>query len=241
MIGHNLKELFPLKRNDESLLFGGLTVSNALFPGRGKSQVSLDYDQSGNIFGFYGYSLSNIFQIQLKTGSFNDVNLANNNNSKLRRTYLNQRNYDYRFGAKLLVFSPQKFDSFWMALRTSVGRNDGDNHQGYMFNELINTFRINDRIHLNINPKYFFSGVQSFGGIGVSTNIRILDNLYFAPEVNKSFRDEEDINSSLILRYSYNSRTLIDLYYSNAAGSQDIGQLLENDKYKLGIKFNFLY
>ena len=27
--------------------------------------------------------MSNIFQIQLKTGSFNDVNLANNNNSKL--------------------------------------------------------------------------------------------------------------------------------------------------------------
>ena len=110
-----------------------------------------------------------------------------------------------------------------------------------MFNELINTFRINDRIHLNINPKYFFSGVESFGGIGISTNIRILDNLYFAPEVNTSSRDEKDINSSLILRYTYNSRTSIDLYYSNAAGSQDVGQLLENNKYKLGIKFNFLY
>lgn len=236
-------ELFPIKSNDKPLLFGGFTVSNALIPARGKSQVSFDYDQSGNIFGFYGFSLSNIFQIQLKTGSFNDVTLANNNNSKLRRTYLNKHSYNYRFGGKLLVFSPQKFDSFWMSLRTSFGRNEGDNHQGYMFNELINTFRINDRVHLNVNPKYFFSGIESFGGIGISTNIRILDNLYLIPEVNTSLRDKQkrDINSSLVLSYFYSQRKSIDLYFSNAAGSQDVGQLLENDGYKFGLRLNFVY
>ena len=236
-------ELFPIKNNDKPLLFGGLTVNNALIPARGESQISLDYDQSGNIFGFYGYSLSNIFQIQLKTGSFNDVTLDKNNNSKLRSTYFNKNNYDYRFGAKLLVFSPQKFDSFWMSLRTSVGRNEGDNHQGYMFNELINTFRINNRVHLNVNPKYFFSGVESFGGIGISSNIRILDNLHLIPEVNTSLRHKQkrDINSSLVLSYSYSPRKSIDLYYSNAAGSQDIGQLFGNEGYKFGLRLNFIY
>ena len=72
-------------------------------------------------------------------------------------------------------------------------------------------------------------------------NIRIFDNLHIIPEVNSSFRVEQDINSSLILRYSYNPRTSIDLYYSNAAGTQDVGQLLENNEYKFGLKFNFLF
>ena len=169
------------------------------------------------------------------------MNLVKNNNSQLRRTYLDKSNYDYRFGGKLLVFSPQKFDSFWMSLRASVGRNDGDNHQGYMFTELINTFRINDRLHLNISPKYFYSGVESFGGLGLSTNIRIFDNIHLIPELNTSFRSTQDINSSLILRYSYNPRTSIDLYYTNAAGTQDVGQLLENKDYKFGLKLNLIY
>ena len=236
-------KLFPTKSNDESMLFRGLTVGNALIPERGKSQVALDFDQSGNIFGFYGYSLSNIFQIQLKSGVFKDVNLAGENHSKLRGTYLNKQNYYYRLGGKLLILSPQKFDSFWMSLRTSVGRNEGDNHQGYMFNELLNTFRINDSVHLNISPKYFVSGVESFGGIGISTNIRVFDNLYLIPELNTSFRNKHkrDINSSLVLRYFYTPRKSIDLYYSNAPGTHDIGQLFENDEYKIGLRLNFLY
>jgi len=234
-------KLFPNKRNDESLLLGGLTVNNALIPARGNSQLGLDYGESGSVSGFYGYSLSNIFQIQLIAGSFNDVHLPKNNHLKLRKTYLDDRNYYYRFGGKLLILSPQKFDPFWMSLRASVGRNEGDNHQGYMFTELINTFRINDRLHLNVIPKYFFSGVKSFGGIGISTNIRLFEKLYFIPELNSSFRDEKDINSSLVLRYLYSQRKSIDIYYSNATGTQDVGQLLENNDYKFGVKLNFLF
>ena len=236
-------ELFPIKSDDESLLFGGLTVNNALIPPRGESQISLGYDQSGNMFGSYGYSLSNIFQIEVKTGTLNDVHLVGKNHSKLRSTYFDEPAYYYRFGGKLLVLSPQKFDSFWMSLRASVGRNEGDNHQGYMFTELINTFRINDRIHLNVSPKYFISGVESFGGIGVSTNIRVFDKVYIIPEVNASFRNEQniDINSSLVFRYSYNARKSADLYITNAAGTQDVGQMFENNQYKFGLKLNFLY
>ena len=112
-----------------------------------------------------------------------------------------------------------------------------------MFNELLNTFRINDSVHLNISPKYFVSGVESFGGIGISTNIRVFDNLYLIPELNTSFRNKHkrDINSSLVLRYFYTPRKSIDLYYSNAPGTHDIGQLFENDEYKIGLRLNFLY
>ena len=220
---------------------GGLTVDNALFPERGISQVSFNYDETGNLFAFYGYSLSNIFQIELRTGSLNDVNLVNNDNSNFQGTYLNEDTFNYRFGGKLLILSPQKGDSFWMALRTSLGRNAGANRQGYLFSELINTFRINDWLALNLSPKYFYSGLESFGGLGLSSYINLSDNLQFIPEINSSFRENSDINSSLALRYSYASGKSVDLYYSNAVGIHGIGQLFEEKDYRFGIKFNFLY
>ena len=67
-------KLFPLSKINNSLLFGGVTVNNALFPKKGVSQIGLNYDDKGNLFGTYAYSLSNIFQLEIKTGSFNSNN-----------------------------------------------------------------------------------------------------------------------------------------------------------------------
>ena len=228
--------LEPLNDRDKLISYGGITVNNALIPKAGTSQINLNYDSKGNLFGFYGYSLSNIFQLEfLNIGHFND-----NNISSLYSTYLSENNLNYRLGGKLLIFSPQKDDLFWMTVRTSVGRND-DTNQGYLFSELINTFRLNDRVAFNLSPKYFFSGVESFGGVGVSSYINLLDNLQLIPEINNSFKNKSDFNSSLALRYSFQPGKSIDFYYSNAVGIQDIGQLLEDKEYRFGFKLNFLY
>jgi len=231
----------PLNKNNNLLLFGGVTVDNALFPERGISQISFNYDDKGNLFAFYGYSLSNVFQLEIRTGSFNDVNLSDKIDSNLQEIYLSSDNFNYRVGGKLLIFSPQKNDLFWMTLRTTLGRNQSTNHKGYMFTELINTIRLNEWIALNISPKYFFSGVKSFGGIGVSSYINLLDNLQLIPEINTLFRNDANFNSALALRYSYSPQASVDLYYSSAAGIQDIGQLLEDNESRIGIKLNFLY
>ncbi len=233
-------EFVPLEEKNKSLLFGGITVDNALFPENGESVISLNYDSKGNLFGFYGYSLSNIFQIELlNIGGFNQVTLPGNNNSVLYKNYLGENNFNFRLGGKLLIFSPQKEDLYWLSLRTSVGRNNHTN-QGYSFSELINTFRINNRIVFNVSPRYFFSGSESFGGIGFSSYINLLDNLQFIPEINTSFNNNSDFNSTFALRYSYLPKKSIDLYYSNAAGIQDVGQLLKDQEYRLGIKLNFI-
>ena len=231
----------PLKGNDEMLLLGGLTVNNALIPARGTSQISLDYDARGNASAFYGYSLSNIFQLETRIGSFNDVKLASAKNSKLQNIFLGKNNFNYRFGGKLSIFSPQKGDLFWTSLRASLGRNESPNHQGYSFLELINTFKVNDLVYFNFTPKYFYSGFGSFGGIGMSTHVKLFDNLHLIPEVNSSVRNEPDLNSSISLRYTYKPQKSIDFYYSNAAGIQDIGQLLEAKDHRFGIKLNLLY
>ena len=147
---------------------------------------------------------------------------------------------NYRLGGKLLIFSPQKDDLYWLTLRSSVGRND-DSNQGYLFSEFINTFRLNNWLAFNISPKYFYSGVESFGGIGFSSYINLSENLMLIPEINTSIKNESDFNYTLALRYSLSPEKSIDLYYSNAAGVQDVGQILENEEYKFGINLNFLY
>ena len=140
----------------------------------------------------------------------------------MQDTYLNDDTFNYRLGGKLLIFSPQKDDLFWMTLKTSLGRNEGLNHQGYLFSELINTFRLNNWLAFNISPKYFFSGMESFGGIGFSSYINLSDNLMLIPEINTSIKNDSDLNSTLALRYSYSPDKSLDFYYSNASGVQDL-------------------
>jgi len=220
---------------------GGITVNNALMPRVGTSQINFNYDKKGNLFGSYSYSLSNIFKLELlNIGSFNEVTLSGDKNSNLYSTYLDDSNLNFRLGGKLLIFSPQKNDLFWMSLRSSVGRNN-DTNQGYLFSELINTMRLNNWLAFNISSKYFFSGVKSFGGIGFSSYINLLDNLILIPEINTSIKNDSDLNSTLALRYSFSPQKSLDLYYSNAAGVQDIGQILKNEEYRVGINLNFLY
>jgi hypothetical protein len=233
--------LMPLNDRDKSISNGGITVSNAFIPIAGTSQINFNYDNQGNLFGFYGYSLSNIFQLELlNIGRFGELNFSGDKNSKLYSTFLDEDNLNFRLGGKLLLFSPQKNDLYWVSLKSSVGRNN-DTNQGYLFSEFINTFRVNNWLTLNVSPKYFFSGVESFGGIGISSYINLLDNILLISEINTSIKDDSDLNSTLALRYSFTPEKSLDLYYSNAVGVQDIGQLLKDEEYKLGIKLNYLY
>ena len=229
-----------LNERDKSISNGGITVNNALIPKAGTSQFNFNYDEGGTFFGFYGYSLSNIFQVELlNIGSFDGLNFGGSKNSNLYSTYFGDNNFNFRLGGKLLIFSPQKNDLYWVSLRSSVGRNN-DTNQGYVFSEFINTFRVNNWLVLNVTPKYFFSGIESFGGIGFSSYINLFDNLMLIPEINSSIKNNSDLNTTLALRYSFSPKNSLDLYYSNAAGVQDIGQLLKVKDYRLGFKFNFL-
>ena len=235
-------DIYQLTFNERNRLLyhGGITVSNALIPKSGTSRINLDYDSKGNLFGFYGYSFSDSFQLELSTGSFNDVKLVDNKYSSFQSTYLSKNNLNYKIGGKLLITNPKNNDLFWMTLRTSLGSNDQVN-QGYLITELINTFRLNNKFAFNLSTKYFYSEMKSFGGVGVSNYINLLDNLQLIPEINISLNSDSDFASSLGLRYSFDPGKSIDLYYSNSAGVHDIGQLLEDKKYRFGIRLNFLY
>ena len=234
------EKLKSLIEKDKLISFGGITVNNALIQDSGKSQGILNYDTSGNTFFSYQYSLSNIFQLEfINIGQFNDLSNPEDKNKGIREIYLNNNNLNFRLGGKLMIFSPQKNDGLWSALRTSVGRND-DTNQGYIYSEFINTFRINSWMATNISSKYFFSGVESFGALGISNYINLSDNFTIIPEINVQLSKESESNKTISLRYSYSPSRSIDIYYSNAIGIQDLGQNLKG-KDKLGIKLNFNY
>ena len=67
------------------------------------------------------------------------------------------------------------------------------------------------------------------------------DNLQLIPEINTSLKNKSNLNSILALRYSYSPQASVDLYYSNAAGIQDIGNLSEDKENRFEIKLNFIY
>ena len=228
------------REEDFNTSYGGLTVSNALLPKSGESQIELNYDSMGNLFTTYKYSLSNIFQLEiLNIGSFKDVNAPPNKDKNIRETYIGEDYFNYRLGGKFLIFSPQKDDIIWLSTRVSLGRNN-KTKQGYVFSELIGSYRLNEWIMVNINPKYFFSGVNNLAGMGFSSNLTLLDNLQLIPELNTNFMRDET-NYTLALRYIYSSRGSVDFYVSNALGIQDVGQMLKADSNRYGIKLNFIY
>ena len=101
--------LKAFNKRDKLISHGGITVSNALIPKHGTSHINLNYDSKGNLFAFYGYSLSNIFQLELvNIGTFQDLNYLVNKDRSLYSTYLSENNLSYRLGGKLLIFSPKK-------------------------------------------------------------------------------------------------------------------------------------
>ena len=85
-----------------------------------------------------------------------------------------------------------------LALFIWIIKSANSNFQKYHFTELINTFRINNWLAFNLSPKYFFSGVESFGGIGVSSYINLLDNLQLIPEINTAFKKGSEFSKQYV-------------------------------------------
>tara|TARA_B100000963_G_scaffold99016_1_gene85555 strand:- start:2759 stop:4552 length:1794 start_codon:yes stop_codon:yes gene_type:complete len=235
----NDDKLKPLSNKNRLVSHGGITVNNALIQDYGKSHGNLNYDLNGNLFFSYKYLLSNIFQLEfIDVGTFKKIR-SSNKNRDIRNIYLEEDTLNFRIGGKLLIFSPQKNDSLWTSIRTSFGRNDKTN-QGYIYTELINTINLKDWLSLNASTKYFYSGEESFGALGLSKYIKVSNNFQIIPEVNTLLKQDSEFNSTLALRYAYNPGTSIDLYYSNAIGTQDLGQVLKGDN-RFGIRLNFLF
>ena len=223
-------------------IFEGLSVDNSTLPRKGQSSININYDSSGNLFGSFSYSLSNIFQLNLmNAGYFQAKNTLLSKSSDLTNTFLGENNFNYRLGGKLLLFSPDKNDLFWLSSRVSFGRGFLDSSNGYIYTDLTSTIKLNNWLTINISPKYIFSGVGNSGAIGFSKNIKLLNNLQLIAETNLGITKNSSDNSTFSLRYAYLPKKSIDIFATNAVGFQDLGSMLSTNDYKFGIRMNYTF
>ena len=113
--------------------------------------------------------------------------------------------------------------------------------QGYLFHEWVNTFEINDKVAINLNPKMVSSGKGSLYSFGLSSNIKLSKLYELILESNISMSQLSKTNSTFAIRKLFTDHLYIDLYLSSAAGLQDLGQMLSSNEIRKGIKFNLSF
>ena len=76
------------------------------------------------------------------------------NINQFESQYLSPSTHSARIGGKVLLFGNNSNKSFNGALRLSLGRKVfSDNWNGYFFSELMNSYRLNDNLSFQLNPK----------------------------------------------------------------------------------------
>ncbi|MCP9822197.1 hypothetical protein [Cyanobium sp. L1E-Cus] len=228
-------------RRQASLALGGLSVNTALTPADGTTQLWLNGDSRGNLFGGAGYSVSNDFQFQIAGGLFNGIEPRNS----YVNTFAGNGGLNLRFGGKAMVFRPSKKLPLWAAGRISVGRNeDESSKQGYLFFETMNTWEASPTLAFHLNPKLALNGDGTSWGVGLAANLQLGRRFQLIPEINLVATDlggDNGSNGSLALRWLASASTTLDVYVSNAAGLYDLGQLLGNDQVRVGARLAFSF
>ncbi|KZR90604.1 hypothetical protein MITS9508_00605 [Synechococcus sp. MIT S9508] len=223
----------PLTSRQQSLTKGGLTVNTALVPPDTSTEAWINADSGGNVNGFVGYSLSNVFQLSLFSGGiYNNVPQT----TPQARTYANDGGYNWRIGGKAVAFSPLRGAPFWGGGRITLGRSDANSSsgQGYVFAESINTWEAKDWLAFNVNPKVAWSGVGTLWGLGLSANVKLAPGWELIPEGNLVVNQMSQSNGTLGLRWHVTDSMALEAYGSTAASLLDIGQLINADQVRLG-------
>ena len=238
----------PLSNRQFSLASGGLTVNTALVPPYGANQLWANADSQGNVFGFWGYSISNIFQLDLfQAGVFNNVQAISTSEASFTNVYTTSGGWNWRVGGKAVAFSPLRGAPLWGAGRISLGRNnDPNSYQGYVFAETINTWEANRWLAFNLNPKLAWSGVGVPWGVGLSANVQLGPSFQLIPELNLVGSEIAASNGTLALRWlalrrGEKASANLDLYVSNASGLLDMGQLLRTGNTRVGTRLSVTF
>jgi len=227
-----------------SLTLGGLSVSTALLPPDGTSQLAINGDSLGNLLGSAAYSVSNDFAFEASGGTYGNAGGvatgATGSAATFLNTYVGPGNRTIRFGGKAMVLRPTPGLPVWAAGRITVGRNfDASSYQGYLFFETVNTWEATPWLAFNLNPKLAWSGLGTPWGVGLSANIQLGKSFQLIPEVNAvatSFGGPNGTNGTLALRWLATPTAAVDLYASNASGLLDLGQLLGTNQIRVGGK-----
>lgn len=231
----------PLSSRQRSLAQGGLSVNTALVPPDDHTDLWLNADSGGNLNGFVGYSLSNIFQLTLFSGGlYNNVPQT----TPQARTYANDGAWNWRIGGKAVAFSPLRGAPFWGGGRITLGRNSDvvtNTGQGYVFAETMATWEATPQFAVNLNPKVAWSGVGNLWGLGISANLQLAPRWELVPEANVVVNNLAQSNGTLGLRWHATETVAMEAYASTAASLLDIGQLISAEQVRIGGRLTYSF
>ena len=155
--------------------------------------------------------------------------------NKYARKFVKANESNIRVGGKAILFSKENGNKMDTGVRLSFGRSFGKTWPGYLFSEITNTYRINDKVALNVNPKIAWTGDGNVSAIGTGINWKLNDYFHLIPESNIAISNSET-NWTLALRTIPKKHIYIDLYTTNALNFTDIGELIQSKSQSLGLK-----
>ena len=178
-------------------------------------------------------SFSRYFSSEIISNKYNSKN-------KYFNEYLIPNSLTVRGGGKAILFNQKDGKSLTNGFRLSYGRILAEKRPGYLFGELINTYKANELIKININPKISYTGIGTIKSLGLGINYKISEWLGIQIERNQSIQESDSNNTFTVNKKPFNNLS-INTYISNAVGPIDLGQQLKRNDYISGINISFKY
>ena len=220
--------------NEKKHSLDGLSVSNAQIINKGTTKAKVNYNQKGSWSYKQDWGISELFNIDLAISKISQkLRLPN----QLQGKYHDPERIYIRGGGKAKILSQDKGDFITSSLRVSAGRLKGT---GWVFGEILNTYKISKILSFNLNPKSSFSGTGNPLGIGTSLNWKIRPNISIIPEANFALKESQN-NWTLAIRFSPSEDKYIDLYTTNSLSFVDTGQLMRAEEQSFGINLGTIF
>ena len=221
---------FTLKPSKiRNLFLSDLSLNNSLTIGYGNKAAEFNFSNN-DYWTRLKFGLSPSFDLDISWEGRGDKYYSNENESN----YLTSNSNSTRIGGKALLIGDNSIGSFNTALRLSLGRKVfSDNWKGYFYSELANSYHLNERLTLNINPK-LASGERNLYSLGLGSDLQILDNSFLKFEYNLPFEEAEE-NLTLSIGKKINN-LITEIYTSNSFSFIDMGQMLQSSERYYGIK-----
>ena len=212
-------------------IFDGLSVSNANLISETKTRFRGNINSKGSWYSRFDLGLSESFNLDISLASINQ-----NYDPSSTFSYHSINETFYRGGGKIKLYTNQN-ESIISSARLSAGRLKGT---GWIFGEIMNTFSLNKKLKLNLNPKISKSGIANPAGIGASLNWEIMPRIKLIPETNIAIK-EATSNWTLALRISPSTNKFIDIFTTNSLSFLDTGQLLKSEHQSHGINIGTVF
>ena len=216
------------------LRFGGLSVSTAEPLNPGEIYVNYYLNNNSSQANKIGWGASNRFNFDF---TFSSIGQNEYTDQPFAGKYHSLNRLFVRGGGKAVFLSQMNGDFITSAARVSAGRLRG---KGWLLTELINTYKLNDELSLNLNPKVSFSGIASPASIGTSLNWQIHKDISLIPEYNFALKESTD-NWTIALRFSKFRNINFDLFTTNSLNFIDTGQMQRSESNSFGFNIGFMF